>query len=130
LSSEKVTDSAVRRLMMEVGEDIDALMLLCKSDITSKNEKKVERIKKNFSLVEIKIKDVAEKDYLRNWQPPVSGNDIISNFEIQDKHHIGILKMAAKQAILDGVVEDNFDAAMDFVRQKASELGIREKLKI
>jgi len=130
LSSEKVTDSAVRRLMMEVGEDIDALMLLCKSDITSKNEKKVERIKKNFSLVEIKIKDVAEKDYLRNWQPPVSGNDIITNFDIQDKHHIGILKMAAKQAILDGLVEDNFDAAMNFVKQKASELGIREKLKI
>ncbi|MFM6982563.1 MAG: CCA tRNA nucleotidyltransferase [Chitinophagaceae bacterium] len=130
LSSEKVTDSAVRRLMMEVGEDIDALMLLCKSDITSKNEKKVERIKKNFALVEIKIKDVAEKDYLRNWQPPVSGNDIINTFEITDKHHIGELKTAAKQAILDGVVEDNFLAAMDFVRQKASELGIREKLKI
>lgn len=130
LSSEKVTDSAVRRLMMEVGEDIDALMLLCKSDITSKNEKKVERIKKNFSLVEIKIKDVAEKDYLRNWQPPVSGNDIINAFEITDKHHIGILKNEAKQAILDGIVEDNFEAAMNFVRQKASELGIREKLKI
>ncbi len=130
LSSEKVTDSAVRRLMMEVGEDIDALMLLCKSDITSKNEKKVERIKQNFSLVEEKIKNVAEKDYLRYWQPPVSGNDILENFEIIDKHHIGILKSTVKQAILDGEVEDNFDAAMDFVRKKANEIGVKEKLKI
>lgn len=130
LSSEKVTDSAVRRLMMEVGEDIDALMLLCKSDITSKNEKKVERIKQNFSLVEEKIKNVAEKDYLRYWQPPISGNDIIDNFEIIDKHHIGFLKSSVKQAILDGIVEDNFEAAMDFVRKKANEIGVKEKLKI
>lgn len=130
LSSEKVTDSAVRRLMMEVGEDIDALMLLCKSDITSKNEKKVERIKKNFSLVEEKIKNVAEKDYLRNWQPPVSGLDIIDNFEIVVKEHIGVLKSSVKQAILDGVLEDSHEAAIIYLKTKAAEMGIKEKIKI
>jgi putative nucleotidyltransferase with HDIG domain len=101
LSQEIVTDSAVRRLMMEVGEDIDSLMLLCKSDITSKNEKKVERIKKNFAQVEIKIKDVLERDYLRNWQPPVTGLDIMNALVIVKKQDIGHLKAIVKQAILD-----------------------------
>ncbi len=126
LSSEKVTDSAVRRLIMEVGEDIDALMLLCKSDITSKNEKKVERIKKNFELVEVKIKEVAEKDYLRNWQPPVTGIDIMNRFLIVHKQDIGTLKAAVKQAILDGRVEDNFDDAMVFLKTLAASMGIKE----
>lgn len=130
LSSEKVTDSAVRRLMMEVGEDIDALMMLCKSDITSKNEAKVERIKKNFSLVEEKIKNVAEKDYLRNWQPPISGNDIMETFEIIDPKDIGFLKNAVKQAILDGVVEDSIEASLLFLRILSKEKGIKEKIKI
>jgi tRNA nucleotidyltransferase/poly(A) polymerase len=130
LSSEKVTDSAVRRLMMEVGEDIDALMLLCKSDITSKNEKKVERIKKNFDIVFEKIKNVAESDYLRNWQPPVTGHDIIENFQIIEKEHIGLLKNALKAAILDGQVEDSFEASMQFLKIKANELNIKEKIKI
>lgn len=127
LSSEKVTDSAVRRLMMEVGEDIDALMLLCKSDITSKNEKKVERIKKNFEIVEQKIKDVSERDYLRNWQPPVSGNDILDNFEIQDMKAVGTLKNAVKQAILDGEVEDSFTAAMSYLQEMAANMGLKAK---
>lgn len=130
LSSEKVTDSAVRRLMMEVGEDIDALMMLCKSDITSKNEAKVERIKKNFALVEEKIKNVAEKDHLRNWQPPVSGNDIMETFEITDPKDIGWLKNAVKQAILDGDVEDTIEASMEFLRILSKEKGIKEKIKI
>jgi len=130
LSQEKVTDSAVRRLMMEVGEDIDALMLLCKSDITSKNEKKVERIKQNFAQVEIKIKAVTERDYLRNWQPPVSGLDIMQKFEIVRKEHIGVLKEGVKQAILDGLVEDTQEAAMAYLCTKAAEMGIAEKIKI
>lgn len=130
LSQEKVTDSAVRRLMMEVGEDIDALMLLCKSDITSKNEKKVERIKQNFAQVEIKIKAVTERDYLRNWQPPVSGLDIMQKFEIVRKEHIGVLKDGVKQAILDGLVEDTQEAAMAYLCRKAAEMGIAEKIKI
>jgi putative nucleotidyltransferase with HDIG domain len=130
LSQEIVTDSAVRRLMMEVGEDIDSLMLLCKSDITSKNEKKVERIKKNFAQVEIKIKDVLERDYLRNWQPPVTGLDIMNAFNIVKKQDIGNLKAIVKQAILDGDVEDNKETAMLFLIKKANEMGIEEKIKI
>lgn len=130
LAQDVVTDSAVRRLMMEVGEDIDSLMLLCKSDITSKNEKKVERIKKNFEQVEIKIKNVLERDYLKNWQPPVTGNDILESFNIVKKEHIGVLKSTVKQAILDGKVEDTVEASMQFLRIKAKELGIEEKIKI
>jgi hypothetical protein len=130
LSQEIVTDSAVRRLMMEVGEDIDSLMLLCKSDITSKNEKKVERIKKNFAQVEIKIKDVLERDYLRNWQPPVTGLDIMNALVIVKKQDIGHLKAIVKQAILDGDVEDNKETAMLFLIKKANEMGIEEKIKI
>lgn len=124
LSTEKVTDSAVRRLMMEVGEDIDQLMLLCKSDITSKNEKKVERIKQNFALVEEKIKEVVEKDYLRNWQPPISGTDIMTHFNIIKREHIGILKNDVKQAILDGKVSDNKQAAMVYLKAQAKKLNI------
>ena len=130
LSQDVVTDSAVRRLMMEVGEDIDALMMLCRSDITSKNEKKVERIKKNFALVEEKIRDVAERDYLRNWQPPVTGNDIMANFEIVRKEDIGVLKTRVKQAILDGFVPDTYEDAMLYLKNMAKELGIEEKIKI
>lgn len=130
LSQEIVTDSAVRRLMMEVGEDIDALMLLCKSDITSKNEKKVERIKQNFCLVEEKIKQVAEKDYLRNWQPPVNGHDIINHFDITRREDIGKLKAAVKQAILDGRVGDTYEEAFAFLKSAAHEMGILEKIKI
>jgi poly(A) polymerase len=127
LSQEKVTDSAVRRLMMEVGEDIDQLMLLCKSDITSKNEKKVERIKQNFEQVEIKIRDVSERDYLRSWQPPVSGNDIIEILDIKKKQDIGILKNAIKQAILDGEVEDDKQKALEYLKNLAKSKGIEMK---
>jgi poly(A) polymerase len=127
LSQEKVTDSAVRRLMMEIGEDIDQLMKLCKSDITSKNEKKVERIKQNFSVVEEKIKQVAEKDYLRNWQPPISGNDIINRYQIIQKEHIGLLKNAVKQSVLDGTVADVQAEAFVFLDQLALEMGIQKK---
>ena len=127
LSQDVVTDSAVRRLMMEVGEDIDALMLLCKSDITSKNEKKVERIKKNFALVEQKMKAVQEKDHLRNWQPPISGNDILSLFEIVEKSHIGVLKSAVKTAILEGRLADDQQACIEFLKQEAKALNISEK---
>jgi tRNA nucleotidyltransferase/poly(A) polymerase len=127
LSQEKVTDSAVRRLMMEIGEDIDQLMKLCKSDITSKNEKKVERIKQNFAVVEEKIKQVAEKDYLRNWQPPISGTDIIDRYQIIQKEHIGLLKNAVKQSILDGTVADVQTEAFVFLDQLANEMGIQKK---
>ncbi len=127
LSQNIVTDSAIRRVMVEAGEDIEALMMLCKSDITSKNEKKVERIKKNFFIVEEKMKNVAEKDTLRNWQPPISGNDILKSFIIDQPQQIGILKNAVREAILDDKVKDNYNAAMLFLKEFATSLGIKEK---
>lgn len=127
LSQETVTDSAVRRLMMEIGEDIDELMKLCKSDITSKNEKKVERVKQNFALVEEKIKQVAEKDYLRNWQPPISGNDILNRYLIINKEHIGLLKNAVKDNILNGTISDNKEDAYVFLDKLAIEMGVDKK---
>ncbi len=127
LSQNIVTDSAIRRVMVEAGEDIEALMMLCRSDITSKNEKKVERIKQNFFIVEEKMKNVVEKDTLRNWQPPITGNDILKSFHIERPQQIGLLKNAVREAILDDKVSDNFGDAMLFLKEFASSLGIKEK---
>lgn len=127
LSQNIVTDSAIRRVMVEAGEDIEALMMLCRSDITSKNEKKVERIKQNFYLVEEKMKLVAEKDHLRNWQPPINGNDILNTFAIEQPQQIGLLKNAIREAILDDQVKDNFEDAIRFLKEFASSKGIKEK---
>lgn len=127
LSQDIVTDSAIRRVMVEAGEDIDALMKLCRSDITSKNEKKVERIKQNFFIVEEKMKNVAEKDTLRNWQPPVNGHHIISTFDINKPEQIGLLKNAVREAILDDRIKDNFEAGMQFLKEFALSMGIKEK---
>lgn len=127
LSQNIVTDSAIRRVMVEAGEDIEALMMLCRSDITSKNEKKVERIKQNFYMVEEKMKLVAEKDNLRNWQPPINGNDIISRFIIEKPQQIGILKNAVREAILEDQIKDDFDASIEFLKEFARTNGIKEK---
>lgn len=128
LSQNTITDSAIRRVMVEAGEDLDALMMLCRSDITSKNEKKVERIKQNFFIVEEKMWQVAEKDELRNWQPPVDGNHIMNTFDIKDPKQIGLLKNAVREAILDGSVKDDFDSAMTFLKEFAADKGIGEKI--
>ncbi len=127
LSQNIVTDSAIRRVMVDAGEDIDALMMLCRSDITSKNEKKVERIKQNFFIVEEKMKNVVERDTLRTWQPPVTGNDIISTFIIANPKHIGQLKNAVREAILEDKVKDDFESAMQFLKEFAASNGILEK---
>ncbi len=127
LAQEVVTDSAIRRLIVEAGEDLDSLMILCNSDITSKNEKKVEKIKQNFKIVEEKIKQVDEKDKLRNWQPPVTGFDILETFDINDKKLIGILKEAVREAILEGKIPDEKEKAMNFLKSKAMNLKIKEK---
>lgn len=127
LSQNIVTDSAIRRVMVEAGEDIDALMMLCRSDITSKNEKKVERIKQNFYLVEAKMKLVAEKDNLRNWQPPINGNDILNLFIIEKPQQIGLLKNAVREAILDDQINDEFEACIEFLKEFAFSMGIKEK---
>ena len=127
LTKEIVTDSAVRRLMVEAEDTIDDLLILCQSDITSKNDSKKKRYLQNLELVKQKIADVAEKDRLRNWQPPVSGNDILEYFEINNPKKIGLLKNMIREAILDGTVADERDAAFDFMQKEGEKLGLVPK---
>lgn len=127
LAKSIVTDSAIRRLLYEGGEDLDALMKLCRADITSKNEEKVTKYLKNFDLVEIKLKEVEEKDKIRNWQPPVSGNDIQDTFEIIIGSHIGDIKSKIKEAILDGDIENNREAAVEYMLKLGDEMNLKRK---
>ena len=127
LSKETVTDSAVRRLIVDAGEDINDLLLLSRADITSKNEARVNRYLRNLEIVAEKIVDVTEKDRLRNWQPPITGNHIMESFIIQDVHMIGKLKNEIREAILEGEVPNEFDAAFAFMLRKGRELGMETR---
>jgi len=127
LVTDEVTDSAVRRLLFDAGDDIDDLMLLCHADITSKNPRKVERLHANFELVKAKLIEVEEKDALRNWKNPITGEHVMEVFGIEPCNTIGQLKEMVKNAILDGQIENNFEAADAYMRKCAAELGLFPK---
>ncbi|MBL0288657.1 MAG: HD domain-containing protein [Bacteroidetes bacterium] len=124
LTKENITDSAIRRLIVDANEDLEALLTLCEADITSKNPDKVRKYTKNLHLVKQKIEEVEERDHLKNWQPPIDGESIMKIFNIRPGKEVGILKNAIKEAILEGAIKNEYTDAFDFMVKKGIEIGL------
>ena len=130
LAKEFVTDSAIRRLLFDAGDDIDFLMILCHADITTKNEYKIRKYKDNFKIVQEKLKEVEQKDKIRNWQPPVTGEDIMLTFGLGPGKEVGQIKNAIREAILEGEINNDFDQAYNFMLKVGTDLGLIQKTTI
>ena len=126
--SEIISDSALRRLLFEAGEDLEGLMILCRADITSKNGEKVKRYLRNFDVVEEKLKEVEASDKLRQFQPVITGEMIMETFGLEPSREVGILKIAVREAILEGIIENTLESGMPFLLKEGKKMGLKTPL--